>query len=87
MQTLRNLTNDPAIRRGLIFGCILGLIHVIYNLINNFMNLQGKPYEWLNNLLLISLIIFLTFQAFLCDDIHQVQLLDSQRGWSAPSLV
>jgi hypothetical protein len=59
MQTIRNLTEDHAIRQGIIFGAILGLAHIVYSIMNNLMNLQGTAFERLNQSLLIALLLLL----------------------------
>lgn len=59
MQTIRNLTEDHAIRQGIFFGCILGITHIIYGIINNLMNIQGTAFERLNQSLLIALLLLL----------------------------
>ena len=61
---MNNLMKDPAIRKGLTFGCILGAFHIVFNIVNNLMNLQGVPYDWLNRSFSISLILCLTLAGF-----------------------
>jgi len=61
---MANFAKDPAIRKGLIFGSILGAIHIVFVLINNLMNWQGVPYAWLNRSFSISLILCLTLAGF-----------------------
>jgi len=59
MQTIRNFMKDNAIRQGVIFGCILGIAHIAYSIINNLMNVQGPPHQRLNQGLLIALLLLL----------------------------
>lgn len=59
MQTIRTLTKDHAIRQGIIFGCMLGIAHIIYSIINNLMNVQGLAHQRLNQGLLIALLLLL----------------------------
>ncbi len=59
MQTIRNVTKDHAARLGIIFGAILGIVHIIYSAMNNLMNLQGTAFERLNQSLLIALLLLL----------------------------
>jgi hypothetical protein len=63
-ETMANFAKDPAIRKGLIFGVILGVVHIVFVLINNLMNWQGPPYTWLNRSFSISLILCLTLAGF-----------------------
>jgi hypothetical protein len=58
------LTKDPAIRTGLIFGAILGAVHIVFVLINNLMNWQGAPYAWLNRSFSVALILCLALAGF-----------------------
>jgi hypothetical protein len=59
-----NFTKDPAARTGLIFGVILGAVHIVFVVINNLMNWQGTPYTWLNRSFSISLILCLALAGF-----------------------
>jgi nitrate reductase gamma subunit len=55
---------DPTIRKGFIFGAILGVIHIVFVIINNLLNWQGDTYAWLNRSFLITLILCLTLAGF-----------------------
>ena len=59
MQIIRNFAKDNAVRQGIIFGSILGVVHIAYSIMNNLMNLQGTAFERLNQSLLISLFLLL----------------------------
>jgi hypothetical protein len=61
---MTNFTKDPTVRNGLIFGIILGVIHIVFVIINNLMNWQGAPYTWLNRSFSISLILCLALAGF-----------------------
>jgi hypothetical protein len=63
-EPMNNFAKDPVIRKGLIFGAILGAAHIVYVLINNLLNWQGASYTWLNRSLLISLILCLSLAGF-----------------------
>jgi len=64
MQTIRKLINEPIMRQGFIFGSILGTIHVFYNLVNNLMNLDVVANAWLNNSMLVALVLLLGLAGF-----------------------
>jgi hypothetical protein len=55
--TLASLTSSPAFRQGVIFGVVLGLFWIAYNLINSTMNLEGAGASWLNNGQTVSLLV------------------------------
>jgi hypothetical protein len=61
---MTKFSKDTAIRKGLIFGAILGVIHIVFVIINNLLNWQGDPYAWLNRGFLVSLILCLTLSGF-----------------------
>jgi len=61
---MTNFAKDPVIRKGLIFGAILGAVHIVFVLINNLMNWQGASHAWLNRSFSISLILCLTLAGF-----------------------
>jgi len=64
MPPIHKSTQNPAIRLGLLFGGILGAIHVVFNFVNNLANLQGIPYTWLNYSLLILVALCLLLAGF-----------------------
>ena len=59
-----NIAKDPVIKKGLLFGTLLGVVHIVFVLINNLMNWQGVRYLWLNRSFSISLILCLTLAGF-----------------------
>jgi len=61
---MTNFAKDPASRKGLIFGAILGVVHIVFVIINNLMNWQGAPHTWLNRSFSISLILCLALAGF-----------------------
>jgi hypothetical protein len=61
---MTNFAKEAAIRSGLIFGTILGLVHIVFVIINNLMNWQGPPHTWLNRSFSISLILCLALAGF-----------------------
>ena len=84
--TMTNLLKDSAIRQGFVFGGILGAFHILFNLINNLMNLQGMPFVLLNQSLLISVILCLWIITFLFMDViaqNTYMIMDFQKSGSA----
>jgi len=61
---MANFIKDPTARNGLLFGVILGLVHIMFVIINNLMNWQGAPHTWLNRSFSISLILCLALAGF-----------------------
>ncbi len=61
--TLQGIDNS-VLRQGILFGSILGAVHIVYALINNLANLDALGGTWLSNASFTIMFLLLTLAGF-----------------------